>query len=110
LLLGKPQDVADAARMMRLLSGRRHRVLTGICFFDGEHCQKAVEETWVEFLDLSDEEIAAYVAGGEPLDKAGAYAIQEGAAKFVRRIEGCYWNVVGLPLALVYRFIRSSLR
>ncbi len=110
LILGKPENNADAARMLRLLSGRTHRVLTGICLFDGNRRRVAVEETGVEFLDLSEPEITTYIASGEPLDKAGAYGIQGGASKFVRRISGCYFNVVGLPLALVYSFIRSSLR
>ena len=107
VLLGKPRDGEEAARMLRLLSGRRHRVLTGICFFDGEKAETALEETFVEFLPLTDEEIAAYVATGEPFDKAGAYGIQGAASKFVARIEGCYFNVVGLPIARVYSILRS---
>jgi septum formation protein len=107
VLLGKPRDGAEAARMLRLLSGRRHRVLTGICLFDGEKAEAALEETLVEFLPLTDEEIAAYVATGEPFDKAGAYGIQGAASKFVVRIEGCYFNVVGLPIARVYGILRS---
>jgi septum formation protein len=107
VLLAKPADGEEAARMLRLLSGRRHRVLTGVCFFDGEKAETAVEETFVEFLPLSDEEIAGYVATGEPFDKAGAYGIQGAASKFVARIEGCYFNVVGLPIARVYEFLRS---
>jgi septum formation protein len=110
LLLGKPRDAADARRMLRLLSGRTHQVLTGVCLFDGTLSRAAVETTAVEFLDLTDEEIEAYVAGGEPLDKAGAYGIQGEASKFVQRIDGCYFNVMGLPLARVYGFIRSILR
>jgi septum formation protein len=110
VLLGKPRDGEEAARMLRLLSGRLHRVLTGVCFFDGEKAETAVEETFVEFLPLSDEEIAAYVATGEPFDKAGAYGIQGAASKFVARIEGCYFNVVGLPIARVYGFLRSRHR
>jgi septum formation protein len=110
LLLGKPSDAADARRMLRLLSGRTHQVLTGVCLYDGSETRSAVEITEVEFLDLSDEEIEQYVAGGEPLDKAGAYGIQGEASKFVKRVNGCYFNVVGLPLARVYGFIRSILR
>jgi septum formation protein len=109
-LLGKPADDNDAARMLDLISGRRHRVLTGVCFYDGDQAHTGIEETFVEFDQLSDQEIADYVATGEPADKAGAYAIQGGASKFVRRIEGCYFNVVGLPVARVYEFMRSSLR
>ena len=109
-LLGKPRDQDDAARMLRLLAGRSHSVLTGFCLFDGEAARVGVEETVVEFAPLSDKEIEDYVATGEPLDKAGAYAIQGAASKFIPRIEGCYFNVVGLPIARVYGFIRSSLR
>ena len=109
VLLGKPSDDEEATRMLRLLSERRHRVLTGICFFDGSKAETALEETLVEFLPLSDEEIATYVATGEPFDKAGAYGIQGAASKFVARIEGCYFNVVGLPISRVYSFIRSNL-
>lgn len=110
LILGKPSDAADARRMLRLLSGRSHQVLTGICLYDGTKTRATVETTEVEFLELTNEEIDAYVAGGDPLDKAGAYGIQGEASKFVKRVEGCYFNVVGLPLARVYGFIRSILR
>lgn len=110
LLLGKPTDAGDACRMLRLLSGRTHRVLTGICLYDGVETHSAAETTEVEFIDLTDNEIHSYAAGGEPLDKAGAYGIQGEASKFVKRINGCYFNVVGLPLAAVYSFIRSILR
>jgi septum formation protein len=110
VVLGKPRDDREAARMLRLLSGRQHRVITGICLFDGHQARTAWEETQVFFLDLSDEEIAEYVASGEPFDKAGAYGIQGAASKFIRRVEGCYFNVVGLPIARVYSFMRSSLR
>jgi septum formation protein len=107
VLLGKPSDGEEATRMLRLLSGRRHRVLTGVCFFNGEKAETVLEETFVEFLPWSDEEIASYIATGEPFDKAGAYGIQGAASKFVARIEGCYFNVVGLPIARVYSFLRS---
>jgi nucleoside triphosphate pyrophosphatase len=110
LLLGKPADAADAGRMLRLLSGRIHRVLTGICLYDGTFAKTAVETTAVEFLELTGQEIDAYVASGEPFDKAGAYGIQGEASKFVLRVDGCYFNVVGLPVARVYSFIRSILR
>jgi septum formation protein len=100
-ILGKPEDAADAARMLRLLSGRTHRVITGIAVVTREAAEVATEVTGVRFLTLSDEEIAAYIATGEPMDKAGAYAIQGRAARWIPRIEGCYFNVVGLPLALV---------
>jgi septum formation protein len=100
-ILGKPEDAADAARMLRMLSGRTHRVITGVAIVTAERTEVAAEVTGVRFLTLSDEEIAEYVATGEPMDKAGAYAIQGRAAKWIPRIEGDYFNVVGLPLALV---------
>ena len=100
-ILGKPEDAADAARMLRLLSGRTHRVVTGVALVTAKGAEVAAEVTAVRFLTLSDEEIAEYVATGEPMDKAGAYAIQGRAARWIPRIEGCYFNVMGLPLALV---------
>jgi septum formation protein len=106
-ILGKPEDAADAARMLRLLSGRTHRVITGVALVTAEGVEVAAEATAVRFLALSEEEIAAYVAGGEPMDKAGAYAIQGRAARWIPRIEGCYFNVVGLPLALVSTLLES---
>jgi septum formation protein len=106
-ILGKPEDPADAARMLRLLSGRTHRVITGVALVTAEGAEVAAEATAVRFLALSDEEIAAYVATGEPMDKAGAYAIQGRAARWIPRIEGCYFNVVGLPLALVTTLLES---
>ncbi len=106
-ILGKPEDAADAARMLRLLSGRTHRVITGVAVTTSKGIEVAAEVTGVRFLTLSDEEISAYVATGEPMDKAGAYAIQGRAAKWIPRIEGCYFNVVGLPLALVSSMLES---
>ncbi len=100
-MLGKPEDAVDAARMLRLLSGRTHRVMTGVALVTARRVEVAAEVTGVRFLTLSDEEIAAYVATGEPMDKAGAYGIQGRAARWIPRVEGCYFNVVGLPLALV---------
>ena len=100
-ILEKPRDAEDAARMLRLLSGRTHRVMTGVAVVSEERVDVAAEVTAVRFLTLSDEEITAYVASGEPMDKAGAYGIQGLAARWIPRIEGCYFNVVGLPLALV---------
>jgi septum formation protein len=100
-ILGKPNDHADAARMLNLLSGRTHQVLTGVALVSACATQLATETTSVTFSLLTPAEIAAYVASGEPLDKAGAYAIQGLAARWIPRIEGCYFNVVGLPLALV---------
>jgi len=103
MLLGKPVDRADARRMMAMLSGRRHEVLTGICLRRGDSAITASATTAVWFQTLSGAEIDEYVASGEPEGKAGAYAIQGLASKFVERIEGCYFNVMGLPVSLVYR-------
>ena len=106
-ILGKPVDTEDARRMLRLLSGRTHRVVTGIAVATGARTEIAAEVTAVKFLTLSEEEIEAYVASGEPMDKAGAYAIQGRAARWIPRIEGDYFNVVGLPLALVATLLNS---
>lgn len=100
-ILGKPEDAEDAARILRLLSGRSHRVITGVALVTRETVEVAAEVTAVQFLTLSAEEIAAYIATGEPMDKAGAYGIQGLAARWIPRVEGCYFNVMGLPLALV---------
>ena len=105
-VLGKPTDAADARRMLSRLSGRAHEVLTGVCVVDPSgHIRTEVETTTVVFAPLHAEEIGWYVASGEPMDKAGAYAIQGLASRFVQRIEGSYTNVVGLPVALVYRML-----
>jgi len=106
--LAKPADAADAHRMLRHLSGRRHEVLTGICLRRGDEilCDHASTGVW--FANLTDAEIDEYVASGEPMDKAGAYAIQGLASKFVERIDGCYFNVMGLPIAMVYRHLREG--
>jgi septum formation protein len=106
-ILGKPADAADAARMLRQLSGRTHRVITGVAVVTANAVQVAAEVTAVRFLTLSEAEIAAYIATGEPMDKAGAYAIQGRAARWIPRIDGCYFNVVGLPLALVSTLLES---
>jgi len=106
-ILGKPADASDAARMLRLLSGRTHRVVTGVALVTADGLQVAAEATGVRFLTVSDEEIDAYIATGEPMDKAGAYAIQGRAARWTARIEGCYFNVVGLPIALVTSLLES---
>lgn len=107
-VLEKPRDAADAARMLRLLAGREHQVITGICLRTRDYFVTDHAVTTVAFSALSVEEIASYVASGEPLDKAGAYAIQGLASKFVERIDGCYFNVVGLPMSLVYRYLMNS--
>jgi septum formation protein len=98
-ILGKPGDTADARRMLELLSGRTHAVLTGLAIISSKKIVRDVEITQVTFNQLNDREIAQYIASGEPLDKAGAYAIQGYAARWIPRIEGCYFNVVGLPIA-----------
>jgi septum formation protein len=115
-MLGKPRDAADAARMLRMLSGRTHKVITGVCVIKpvaGGQLSVASEDvrsesTWVTMGALSDKEIRAYVATGEPMDKAGAYAIQGIASRWIPRIEGDYSNVMGLPVSLVYRMLREA--
>jgi septum formation protein len=111
-MLAKPEDKNDAERMLRLLSGRTHQVITGVCLL-GNSEKKAVfedvrsESTLVTMEHLSDEEIHSYADSGEPMDKAGGYAIQGIASRWISRIEGDYSNVVGLPVALVYRMLRE---
>lgn len=113
-MLEKPTDTKDAARMLRLLSGKTHEVTTGVCLLwpqlRTEHrgLRTAAETTLVTMNDLTDNDIAAYIATGEPMDKAGAYAIQGIASRWISRIEGDYFNVVGLPVALVYRMLREG--
>lgn len=106
-ILGKPSDPADAARMLRLLSGRTHRVITGVAVVTAARIEIAAEVTGVTFLTLSENEIEDYIATGEPMDKAGAYAIQGRAARWIPRIVGDYFNVVGLPIALVSTLLES---
>jgi septum formation protein len=107
LVLGKPESRERAAWMLRLLAGREHEVVTGICLRTGGRLVTDAESTRVRFVAMRDEEIARYVESGEPMDKAGAYAIQGLASKYIDRVEGCYYNVVGLPIALVYRHLRE---
>jgi len=107
LVLEKPRDSADAMRMLGLLSGREHEVITGICLRSETGTIVDTAITRVRFVPLTREEMEAYVASGEPMDKAGAYAIQGLAAKFVDRIEGCYFNVMGLPVSQVYRRLKE---
>ena len=106
---GKPKDAADACAMLRRFASRRHAVVTGVALVhhDGT-CRTDAAETKVFFSDLTDEEIAAYVATGEPMDKAGAYAVQGRAAAFIPRIEGSFSNVVGLPLAEVVMLLKEA--
>jgi septum formation protein len=129
-ILGKPRDAADAVRMLRLLSGRVHEVITGVCVVEavgrgqgsvvsgntggvdeelsgGPRLSTASATTLVTMSEVSDADIREYIATGEPMDKAGAYAIQGGAARWIPRIEGDYSNVVGLPVALVWRMLRE---
>ena len=108
LVLGKPIDEEDARRMLRLLSGRVHWVHTGICILSGAQRIVDLASTEVSFISLTEAEIENYAQSGEPRDKAGAYAIQGLASKFVSSITGCYHNVVGLPISLVYRHLKSS--
>ena len=106
-VFGKPDDAEDARRMLRELSGRTHAVLTGVAIIGQTRCID-VAETSVEFSELTPEEIDWYIATGEPMDKAGAYAIQGRAARFVTRIDGSYSNVVGLPISLVYALLQPG--
>ncbi len=106
-ILEKPANPRDATRMLRLLSGRRHQVVTGVCLVGDGFEDVRAETTDVTFDQLSEEEIAMYVAHGEPMDKAGAYAIQGIASRWICRLDGCYFNVVGLPVPLVCRMLRE---
>jgi septum formation protein len=110
-VMGKPTDAADAARMLLLLSGRTHQVVTGVAVvWASGSAEVAAEMTHVTMRTLSPQEVAGYVAGGEPMDKAGAYAIQGYAGRWIPRIHGCYFNVVGLPLALVTSLLEGAER
>ena len=106
-ILAKPEDTEDAHRMLRLLAGRSHEVLTGVHLAGHGVDDTRSECTRVTFSPLSDEDIAMYVARGESMDKAGGYAIQGVASRWIPRIEGCYFNVVGLPVPLVWRMLRE---
>jgi septum formation protein len=110
--LGKPSDREDATRMLRLLSGRTHQVHTGISLVRAPDEIEALkhETTLVTFRELDEDEIRNYVESGEPLDKAGAYAVQGLASKFVTRISGCYFNIVGLPVALLYEILKPFIK
>ncbi len=113
-VMGKPSDAADAERMLLLLSGRSHHVVTGVAVVWGASSPPAIEVaaelTQVTMRTLSLEEVSTYVASGEPMDKAGAYAIQGYAGRWIPRISGCYFNVVGLPLALVASMLEGAER
>lgn len=106
--LGKPRDAENAFEMLRLLSARSHFVHTGVCVAHGGRHTAFTATSEVFFAEMSDDEINAYIATGEVFDKAGAYGVQGGAAKFVRRIEGCYFNVMGLPVSALYAHLRGE--
>ena len=109
-ILAKPENEADAKRMLRLLAGGTHQVMTGVALVSAQGTETAVEVTHVSMVTLSDAEIAAYVATGEPMDKAGGYGIQGYAGRWIPRIQGCYFNVMGLPLALVSAMVEGLLK
>ena len=106
-VLGKPKDEADAFRMLRLLSGRDHQVMTGMCVLRGKLVQVHTEVTDIHFRPLSDQEILSYIRTGEPMDKAGSYGIQGGAALFAEKMAGDYYNVMGLPVCRLGQMLRS---
>lgn len=105
-ILGKPVDESEGVEMLSLLAGRSHEVITGYCLFDGESATAGAETTRVLFSPMTRDEIVAYVRSGEPFDKAGGYGIQGLASKFIQGVEGCYFNVVGLPVARVYALLK----
>ena len=107
-VLEKPRDAEDARSMLRRLSGRTHEVTTGVCLMSNGKERVESETTRVKMTQISVAEVDFYIATGEPMDKAGAYAIQGIASRWIPRIEGCYFNVVGLPVPLVYRILRES--
>ena len=109
-ILEKPLDATDARRMLEALSGRNHQVVTGVCLlFEESDIVVDHEITTVHFTDMAPDEIETYIESGEPMDKAGAYGIQGLASKWIDRIEGDYLNVVGLPMALVYRYLKQRM-
>jgi septum formation protein len=106
-VFGKPASLEDARRILRQLSGRTHEVLTGICLIHGNTPKVNCSRTVVEFSSLTDQEVEWYLSTGEPMDKAGAYGIQGLGARFISRVNGCYSNVVGLPLSLLYQMLKQ---
>jgi len=108
-IIGKPVDLNDAKRMLRLLSGNWHEVLTGIAVVQNGETRSAIQATRVKFASMNEAEVAFLAERGDPLDKAGAYAVQAQAALFIEMIEGDYWNVVGLPISLVYSLVTAKL-
>lgn len=109
-VLGKPTDPQDACRMLRLLSGRAHQVMTGLSVLQGDRCICCTEVTDVYFRPLTDELIENYVATGEPMDKAGSYGIQGGAALFAEKLSGDYYNVMGLPVCRLAQILEQLLQ
>lgn len=107
-ILGKPVDMDDARRMLRLLSGNWHEVLTGVAVVENGATRFAMQKTRVKFSEMSEVEIEFLAEKGDPLDKAGAYAVQAQAALFIEKVEGEYWNVVGLPINLVHRLVMQK--
>lgn len=107
-ILGKPADLYDAVRMLGMLAGNWHEVLTGIAVVQEGETRSALQRTRVKFAEMSADEIAFLAERGDPLDKAGAYAVQAQAALFIDGIEGDYWNVVGLPVKLVYELVMKK--
>ncbi len=108
-ILNKPKDTSDARKMMEMLSGKTHRVITGCCLFYHDSCKKFSVSTDVEFYELTEQEIEQYIKSPEPYDKAGGYGIQSKGALFVKSIKGDYYNVVGLPVAELKRQINDFL-
>lgn len=106
-VLGKPSDEADAFRMLKLLSGRDHQVMTGLTVLRGDRTVSCTETTDIHFRNLSDSEILSYIQTGEPMDKAGSYGIQGGAAVFAEKLVGDYFNVVGLPVCRLYQVLQE---
>lgn len=106
-VLGKPSDEADAFRMLKLLSGRDHQVMTGLTVLRGDRTVSCTEITDIHFRNLSDSEILSYIQTGEPMDKAGSYGIQGGAAVFAEKLVGDYFNVVGLPVCRLYQVLQE---
>jgi len=107
-VLGKPENQAEAKEMLKKLSGKWHQVFTGVCLICGEHAQTQVDKTDVLFSELTQELIDGYVATGEPMDKAGSYAVQGRGGMFVEALNGSYSNVIGLPLALVRKMLETA--
>jgi septum formation protein len=108
-ILGKPRDDVEAERMIRRLSGRRHEVMTGVSIYAADFERGCIETTMVDCLAMTDADVSWYVASGEGRDKAGAYAIQGLASRFMTRVEGSYTNVVGLPVHAVFGLLRDLL-